>query len=48
LPTAITKTAVSDDFKMANVGGSFDFGLAKLYFFWNQNKFGGAKQDTTT
>ncbi|ODV14461.1 MAG: hypothetical protein ABT20_00375 [Rubrivivax sp. SCN 70-15] len=39
-----TKTALAD-FKTMNLGGSYDFGMAKLYAVWNENKFGGAKLD---
>jgi predicted porin len=39
-----TKTA-GGDFKMMNLGGSYDFGMAKLYAIYNQNKWAGAKQD---
>src|SRR6185437_6855872 len=34
-----TKTAVSSDFKMWNVGGSYDFGFLKLYGYYNHNSF---------
>ena len=40
-----TKTALAD-FKTFNMGGSYDFGMAKLYAVYNQNKFGGAKHDS--
>ncbi len=37
-------TNVSDKYKVANVGGSYDFGVAKLYASVTQNKLGSAKQ----
>jgi len=40
-----TETASTQKFKMANVGGSYDFGAAKIYAFYNQNKWGALKQD---
>lgn len=40
-----TETASPDKFKMANIGGSYNFGVAKLYAFYNQNKWGVFKQD---
>jgi predicted porin len=39
-----TKT-VGSDFKMFNVGGSYDFGVAKVYALYNQNKYASLKQD---
>ena len=39
-----TKTAVSSDFKMWNVGGSYDFGFLKLYGYYNNNTFQNLKQ----
>jgi len=39
-----TAAAVGDKFKVANVGGSYDFGVAKLYASVTQNKLGSAKQ----
>jgi len=37
-------TVVDDKFKVANVGGSYNFGVAKLYASVTQNKLGSAKQ----
>jgi len=34
-----------NDFKTTNIGGSYNFGVAKIYAFWNNNKFGSLKQD---
>jgi len=43
----ITKVNVAgNDFKVLNIGGSYNFGVAKIYAFWNNNKFGSLKQDT--
>jgi predicted porin len=39
-----TNTATSDKFKMSNIGGSYDFGMAKLYGFYNMNKYAARKQ----
>ena len=41
----ITKLAGPNDFKVTNIGGSYNFGVVKLYAFWNNNKFGALKQD---
>jgi len=38
-----TNTAVSDKFKVFNVGGSWDFGVVKVFGLYDQNKFGDAK-----
>jgi len=35
-----TKTATADDFKITNVGGSYDFGMVKVLGLWNQSKYG--------
>jgi predicted porin len=43
---ATTKINGSDDYKVANAGGSYNFGAAKIYAVWNENKWGGAKSDT--
>ena len=40
-----TKIFGASDFKMMNVGGSWDFGVAKLYAYWNRNTWGDAKQN---
>jgi len=42
-----TKTATADDFKITNVGGSYDFGMVKVLGLWNQNKY-GVKSYTVT
>jgi predicted porin len=34
------------DFKVMNVGGSYDFGFLKLYGVYNQNKWTVAKMDS--
>ena len=41
---AITKTA-GNDFKMENVGASYDFGVVKLLGYYNRNTFGLLKQN---
>jgi predicted porin len=41
----VTKVTPANDFKMMNIGASWNFGAAKLYGYWNQNKFGALKQD---
>jgi predicted porin len=43
---AVTKTAGVADFKIANVGGSWDFTMAKLFALYNQSEFGGTKVKT--
>ncbi len=43
---AVTKIAGLDDFKVMNFGGSFNFGVAKIFALYNENKWGGAKMDT--
>ena len=35
-----TKSATADDFKITNVGASYDFGVVKVLGLWNQNKYG--------
>ncbi len=43
----VTTTAVNGslpDFKMTNLGGSFDFGAAKVYAFINRNSYGDLSQ----
>jgi len=40
-----TKTA-GGDFKTTNVGGSYDFGMAKLYAVFNENKWASLKHDS--
>ncbi len=42
-----TKTATADDFKITNIGGSYNFGVVKVLGLWNQNKY-GAKSYTVT
>jgi predicted porin len=39
-----THTHNPGDFKMENIGGSWDFGVAKIYGFYNQNKWNDLKQ----
>jgi predicted porin len=41
-----TKTNNPGDFKMWNVGGSWDFGVAKIYAFYNESKWNDLKQET--
>ncbi|MDE1948953.1 MAG: porin [Burkholderiales bacterium] len=41
-----TKTQTSDDYKVFGMAGSYNFGMAALYGFYNQNKWGGAKQNS--
>jgi predicted porin len=43
---AVTKTAGTSDFKTANVGGSWDFTMAKLFAVYNQSEFGATKVKT--
>lgn len=42
-----TKTATTDDFKITNIGGSYNFGMVKVLGLWNQNKY-GVKSYTVT
>ncbi len=35
----------TDKFKVFNIGGSWNFQVAKVYFFYNENKWSSAKQD---
>ncbi len=39
-----TKTNNPGSFTMANVGGSWDFGVAKIFAYYNQNKWNDLKQ----
>jgi predicted porin len=39
-----TKTAFNSDFKMMNAGGSYDFGVVKLYGYYNRNTFQSLRQ----
>ena len=39
----ITKTATADDYKLMNIGASYDMGVAKVLGLWNVSKY-GAKQ----
>ncbi len=41
-----TKTATPDDYKVFNFGGSYDFGVAKVYGLWDQAKYGAKKRTT--
>jgi len=41
-----TKTQTSDDFKVFGVAGSYNFGMAAVYGWYNQNKWGNAKQNS--
>jgi len=43
---AQTTVGTSDKYKVANIGGSYDFGLAKAYAFVDQRKFGSLKYTT--
>jgi len=45
--TSKTETAGTSDYKVTNVGGSYNFGIAKLYAFWDQKKLGSVKYTTT-
>ncbi len=39
-----TKTAFNSDFKMLNAGGSYNFGVVKLYGYYNRNTFANLRQ----
>lgn len=41
-----TKTATPDDYKVFNVGVSYDFGVAKVYGLWDQAEWGARKRTT--
>jgi len=41
-----TKTATADDFKVFGIGASYNFGVAQLFGWYNQNKYGSAKQNS--
>ena len=41
-----TDVAAADKFKTLNIGGSYDLGVAKLYGFYDQRKFGALKYTT--
>jgi len=43
---AQTTVATSDKLKVANIGGSYDFGLVKAYAFVDQRKWGSLKYTT--
>jgi predicted porin len=38
-----TKLSAVGDFTQLNVGGTYDFGMAKLFVLWGQNKVGATK-----
>jgi len=40
----VTKIFGTSDFKVWNIGASYDFGMAKLYGLYDRNSFGTAKQ----
>jgi predicted porin len=42
-----TKTATSDDYKVFNVGASYDFGVAKIFGLFNESKYQGLKLATS-
>jgi predicted porin len=42
----VTDVTPANDFKMANIGASWNFGVAKVYALYNQNKFGAIKEKT--
>ena len=42
--TARPRPSNPGNFTMANVGGSWDFGVAKIYGFYNENKWNDLKQ----
>jgi predicted porin len=44
---AQTKTATVNDFKVMNIGGSYNFGVAKVLGLFNQHKYGALKYTTT-
>lgn len=39
-----TATATADDYKVANIGGSYDFGVVKVLGLYNEAKYGAKKQ----
>ena len=39
-----TKTASGVDYKVSNIGGSYNFGVVKVYGLWNKNTFGPEQQ----
>lgn len=41
-----TKTATPDDYKVFNLGASYDLGVAKVYGLWDQAKYGAKKRAT--
>jgi len=41
----VTKTA-SADFKLINIGASYDFGMAKVFGLWNKSEFGNLQLKT--
>src|SRR5262245_50251561 len=40
-----TETFLTDRFKVMNIGGSWNFGVAKIFLLWNEGKLGGLKED---
>src|SRR5262245_26289073 len=40
-----TETFSTDKFKVTNFGASWNFGVAKAFFLYNQNKFGALKEN---
>lgn len=41
-----TKTATSDDYKVNNIGASYDFGVAKIFGLWDRARWGAKKRTT--
>ncbi len=46
--TGSTKTATSDNFKITNIGGSYDLGVAKILGFYNKSTHGARSLKTTS
>jgi len=36
----VTKTATANDYKLTNIGGSYDAGMVKVFGMWNKSEFG--------
>lgn len=48
ISAAFSKTEVTsaNDFKVTNIGGSYDFGVVKVYGLWDQRKYAALKYTT--
>jgi len=40
-----TTTVLPEKLKVTNIGGSWNFGFLKMFLLWNNQKFGGLKED---